>query len=295
VTHGFRERPGKQKLANESEEIKESVTMLQGKTGIIFGIANKRSIAWAISQALAGAGARLALTYQGERFEEKVSELAKRLENPLVLPCDVTQDDQIHAVFKTVEAEFGRLDFLVHSVAYAPREDLEGDFVNTSRDGYRIAHEVSVYSLIALAKRAAPLMEAAGGGSIITMTYLGGERAVPNYNVMGVAKAALESTVQYLAYFLGPRNIRVNAISAGPIKTLAASGVSGFSRMLNVVGRLTPLRRNTDPAEVADTALFLCSHLSRGITGEVIHVDSGYHIVGVPDLELMGEWVSGEK
>jgi len=259
--------------------------MLQGKTGIVFGIANKRSIAWAISQALAGAGARLALTYQNERFEEKVRELAGHLENPLLLPCDVGQDDQIDAVFKTVEAEFGGPDFLVHSIAYAPREDLEGDFVNTSREGYRIAQDVSVYSLIALARRAAPLMVARGGGSIITMTYLGGERAVPNYNVMGVAKAALESTVQYLAYYLGPRNIRVNAISAGPIKTLAAAGVSGFSRMFNMVGQMSPLKRNTDPAEVADTALFLCSHLSRGITGEVIHVDSGYHIVGVPEIQ----------
>ncbi len=262
--------------------------MLQGKTGVIFGIANKRSIAWAIAQAAAQAGARLALTYQGERFEEKVRDLAATLENPLILPCDVTDDGQLDAVFKAIETEFGRLDFLVHSVAYAPREDLEGDFVDTTRDGFRIAQEISVYSLIAMTKRAAPLMESRGGGSIITMTYLGGERAVPNYNVMGVAKAALESTVQYLAYYLGPRQIRVNAISAGPIKTLAAAGVSGFSRMLNVVAQMSPMKRNTDSAEVADTALFLCSDLSRGITGEVIHVDSGYHIVGVPDLTQLG-------
>lgn len=259
--------------------------MLQGKTGIVFGIANKRSIAWAITQTVAAAGARLALTYQNERFEDKVRELAQQIESSLILPCDVGKDEEVEAVFKAVEREFGGLDFLVHSIAYAPREDLEGDFVNTSRDGFRLAHDVSVYSLIALAQRAAPLMEARGGGSIITLTYLGGERAVPNYNVMGVAKAALESTVRYLAFSLGPRNIRVNAISAGPIKTLAAAGVSGFSRILNVVGQLTPLRRNTDPSEVADTALFLCSHLSRGITGEVIHVDSGYHIVGVPEIQ----------
>lgn len=251
------------------------------------GIANKRSIAWAIAQALAGAGARLAVTYQNERFEEKVRELARQLDNPLILPCDVGQDDQMDAVFATLDREFGGLDFLVHCIAYAPREDLEGDFVNTSREGYRIAQDVSVYSLIALARRAVPLMQARGGGSIVTLTYLGGERAVPNYNVMGVAKAALESTVQYLAYYLGPRNIRVNAISAGPIKTLAAAGVSGFSRLYNVVGQMSPLKRNTDPGEVADTALFLCSHLSRGITGEVIHVDSGYHVVGVPDLSLL--------
>jgi enoyl-[acyl-carrier protein] reductase I len=262
--------------------------MLKGKTGIIFGIANKRSIAWAIAQAVGGAGARLALTYQGERFEDKVRELAGQIESPLVLPCDVTQDADIDAVFTTVGEEFGGVDFIVHSVAYALREDLEGDFVNTSRDGYRIAHDVSVYSLIAIAQRAAPLMDARGGGSILTMTYLGGERAVPNYNIMGVAKAALESTVQYLALYLGPRNIRVNAISAGPIKTLAAAGVSGFSRMLGVVGQLTPMKRNTDAGEVADTALFLCSNLSRGITGEVIHVDAGYHIVGVPDLTQLG-------
>jgi enoyl-[acyl-carrier protein] reductase I len=262
--------------------------MLEGKTGIIFGIANKRSIAWSMAQALAGAGARLALTYQGERFEEKVRNLAGQLENPLVLSCDVTQEEQVDSVFKTVGEEFGGLDFLVHSIAYAPREDLEGDFIETSRDGYRMAQDISVYSLIALARRAAPLMDACGGGSIVTMTYLGGERAVPSYNVMGVAKAALESTVRYLAYYLGPRGIRVNAISAGPIKTLAAAGVAGFSRLLHVVGQMTPLRRNTDPSEVADTALFLCSHLSRGITGEVIHVDSGYHIVGVPDVTQSG-------
>jgi enoyl-[acyl-carrier protein] reductase I len=263
--------------------------MMNGKVGIIFGVANKRSIAWAIAQALSRAGARLAITYQGERFADKVGDLAKDLNNPLLLPCDVTDDAQLDGVFKAVEAECGGLDFLVHSVAYAPREDLEGDFVNTSRDGFRVAQEISVFSLIAMSQRAAPLMEKRGGGSIITMTYLGGERAVPNYNVMGVAKAALESTIQYLALYLGPRNIRVNAISAGPIKTLAASGVSGFSKMLNVVGQMTPLKRNTEPAEVGDTALFLCSDLSRGITGEVIHVDSGYHIIGVPDLTLFGQ------
>ncbi|MCS6806540.1 MAG: enoyl-ACP reductase [Acidobacteriota bacterium] len=260
--------------------------MMNGKIGIVFGVANKRSIAWAIAQALGRAGARLVITYQNERFADKVSELAKELDQPLLLPCDVTEDAQLDHVFSTVEAQCGGLDFLVHSIAYAPREDLEGDFVDTSREGFRIAHDISVYSLIAMSRRAAPLMEKRGGGSIITMTYLGGERAVPNYNVMGVAKAALESTVQYLALYLGPKNIRVNAISAGPIKTLAASGVSGFSQMLNMVGHMTPLKRNIEPAEVGDTALFLCSDLSRGITGEVIHVDAGYHIVGVPDLAL---------
>ncbi len=264
--------------------------MLQGKTGLIFGIANKRSIAWAIAQAVAQAGARLAVTYQNERLERKVRELAEQLERPLILSCDVTRDDELDAVFEAVRNEFGGLDFLVHSIAYAPREDLEGDFVQTTRRGFSIAHEVSVYSLIGMARRVVPLMEARGGGSIVTMTYLGGERAVPNYNVMGVAKAALESTVRYLAYYLGPRGIRVNAISAGPIRTLAAAGVSGFSRMLGMYAQLAPLRRNTDPSEVADTALFLCSSLSRGITGEVIHVDGGYHIVGMPDIDQMAAW-----
>jgi enoyl-[acyl-carrier protein] reductase I len=263
--------------------------MLNGKTGMIFGIANKRSIAWAITRTVAAAGARLALTYQNERLAENVRELAAQLENPLILPCDVGQDNQIDEVFKTVQAEFGGLDFLIHSVAYAPREDLEGDFTNTSREGYRIAQDVSAYSLIALARRAAPLMESRGGGSIVTMTYLGGERVVPNYNVMGVAKAALESSVQYLAYYLGPKGIRINAISAGPIKTLAAAGISGFSRMLKTYAEIAPLRHNTDPSEVADTALFLCSDLSRGITGNTIYVDSGYHIIGMVEPVRSGD------
>jgi enoyl-[acyl-carrier protein] reductase I len=257
--------------------------MLNGKTGIIFGIANKRSIAWAIAQAVAGAGARLAVTYQNERLEENVRELAAQLDNPLILPCDVSVDSQIDDVFKAVQAEFGGLDFLIHSIAYAPREDLEGDFTDTTRDGFRIAQEVSVYSLIALAKRAAPLLESRGGGSIVTMTYLGGERVVPSYNVMGVAKSGLESSVRYLAYYLGPKGIRVNAISAGPLRTLASAGISGFTRMLKAVAQVAPLRRNTEIAEVADTALFLCSPLSRGVTGNVIYVDAGYHVIGVAE------------
>lgn len=263
--------------------------MLEGRTGIIFGIANKRSIAWAIAQRFDEAGARLALTYQNERLGENVRELAATLRHPpLVLPCDVTEESQIEAVFETLAREFQRLDFLIHSIAFAPREDLEGAFLNTSREGYRIAHEVSVYSLIALARRAAPLM-AEQGGSIVTLTYLGSERVMPGYNVMGVAKAALESTVKYLAAELGPKGIRVNALSPGPIKTLAASGVPGFSRMLKHVAQTSPLQRNTDPAEVADAALFFVSPLSRGITGEVLFVDGGYHIMGMTMAESPGE------
>jgi enoyl-[acyl-carrier protein] reductase I len=254
--------------------------MLEGKKGIVFGIANKRSIAWAIAQRVAEAGARLALTYQNERLGENVRELAASLSHhPLLLPCDVSDDSQIDAVFQVVAQEFQQLDFLIHSVAFAPREDLENDFLNTSRQGYRLAHDVSVYSLIALARRAAPLME--GHGSIVTLTYLGSERVMPGYNVMGAAKAALESAVKYLAYELGPRGIRVNAISPGPIRTLAASGVPGFMKMLTHVRQTAPLRKNTDPSEVADVALFLVSHLSRGITGEIIFVDGGYHIMGM--------------
>lgn len=253
--------------------------LLKDKFGVIFGVANKRSIAWGIANATSAAGARLALNYQGERLEENVRELAAELKNPLVFRCDVTSDDEINQAFELIAKEFGRIDFLVHAVAYALREELEGEFVNTSREGYQIAHDVSSYSLTALARCAAPLMT--NGGSVVTLTYLGGERVVPHYNVMGVAKAALECSVRYLASDLGPRGIRVNAISAGPISTLAARGVSGFTRILQYHRDYAPLRKNTEVAEVADTALFLCSHLSRGIAGEVIHVDGGYHVVGM--------------
>lgn len=254
--------------------------LLAGKTGIIFGVAHKTSIAWAIAQALSDAGMRLAFTYQGERLEENVRELAGTLEGSLILPCDVTKDEEIQAVFAAVEKEFGKLDTLVHSVAFAKKEDLGGAYVDTSRDGYLLAQDISAYSLTALTRAAVPLMEKAGGGSVLTLTYLGGERVVENYNVMGVAKAALEMSVRYLAADLGAKNIRVNAISAGPIKTLAARGISGFSKILSYMEEHTPLKRNTETAEVADTALFLASHLSRGVTGEVIHVDSGFHIMG---------------
>lgn len=254
--------------------------LLNGKTGIVFGVANKRSLAWAIARRAAEAGARIALTYQGERLEENARELAASLKDPLVLPCDVTRDEQIEEVFARVKEGFGSLDFVVHGIAYALREELEGDYVNTSREGYRIAQEVSVYSLTAISRHAAPLMEGRGG-SILTLTYLGGERVIPHYNVMGIAKAALDMSVQYLASDLGPRGIRVNALSAGPVKTLASAGISGFSKILDHMRNHAPLRRNVDQTEVADAALFLLSDLSRGVTGEILHVDSGYHIMGM--------------
>lgn len=254
--------------------------LLKGKLGIVFGVANKRSIAWAIAKRTAEEGARLALTYQGERLEENVRELANTLEGTLVVPCDVTRDDEIAAVFDRVREEFGGLDFVVHAVAYALREELEGEYVNTSREGYKIAQEVSAYSLSAIAKYAAPLMEGRGA-SILTLTYLGGEKVIPHYNVMGVAKAALDMSMRYLAADLGVKGIRVNALSAGPLKTLASAGIKGFSRILEHMRDRAPLRRNVDQAEVADAALFLISDLSRAVTGEVLHVDCGYHIMGM--------------
>jgi enoyl-[acyl-carrier protein] reductase I len=254
---------------------------LTGKHGLIVGIANKRSIAWAIARATAAAGARLAVTYQGERLEENVRELATELTDPLVLPCDVASDAQITDVMASVAREFGGLDFLVHGAAFAPREEITSPFLNTSRDGFRISLDVSAYSLIALARGAAPLMAARGGGSMLTLTYLGSQRVFENYNVMGVAKAALEASVRYLASELGPQNIRVNAISAGPIKTLAAAGIGGFSKILQVYRERAPLRRNVETAEVADTARFLLGPAGRGITGEVILVDGGFHITGL--------------
>ena len=252
-----------------------------GKHGLIVGVANKRSLAWAIAQATARGGARLALTYQG-RFEDHVNELAQSLQpSPLVLPCDVASDTEINAVFARVEQEFGGLDFVVHGTAFASREELLAPFVETSREGFRLALDISTYSLIALARGAAPLMRKRGGGSILTLTYLGSERVFPNYKVMGVAKAALEATVRYLAADVGPTNIRVNAVSAGPVKTLAAAGISGFSSILHVYPERAPLRRNVDAAEVADAAAFLLSDAARGITGEVLMVDAGFHAVGM--------------
>ena len=254
---------------------------LDGKVGLIVGVANKRSIAWAIAQAAAAEGATLVLTYQ-DRFAEHIQELAATLSPaPVLLPLDVQDDAQIDAVFANIAATHGGLDFLVHGAAYAPREELTNPFTNTTREGFRIALDVSAYSLIALARGARPLMESRGGGAIVALSFLGADRVFPNYNVMGVAKAALESTVRYLAADLGPANIRVNAVSAGPIKTLAAAGVGGFSAILNVVRERAPLRRTVETSEVADASVFLLGPAGRGITGEVLMVDAGYHAVGM--------------
>jgi enoyl-[acyl-carrier protein] reductase I len=252
--------------------------LLDGKNGLIIGVANKHSIAWAIAQSAASQGTRLIFNYQNERLRENVEELVATMPGAKAFPCDVGNDAEIAALMQQVQKEFGRLDFLVHSVAFAPREELTGQFVNTTRQGFATALDVSAYSLVAVTKSAVPLMT--DGGSVVTLTYLGAERVVPHYNVMGVAKAALEASVRYLAHDLGPKNIRVNAISAGPIKTLAARGVSGISKMVDHHREFAPLRRATEQGEVGDTALFLVSPLGRGITGEVIYVDGGYHILG---------------
>ena len=255
--------------------------MLDGKTGIIFGVANKRSIAWAIAQALAKEGMQLAFTYQGERLKESVGELTAKMDGAMLLPCDVTADAEIDAVFRGVGEKFGKLDALVHSVAFAPREDLENEFVKTSRDGFKMAHDISAYSLVGLTRAAMPLMEKAGGGSVLAMTYYGAEKAVEGYNLMGVAKASLEATTRYLAANLGPKNIRVNAISAGPVNTLAARGIKGFTSMLHHHAERAPLRRNVELEEIGNAALFLLSPMSSGITGEVMFVDAGYNIIGL--------------
>jgi enoyl-[acyl-carrier protein] reductase I len=254
---------------------------LTGKTGLVVGVANKRSISWAIAQAAAAAGARLAVTYQGERLEENVRELSAGLQDPLLLPCDVTHDGQIADVFQAIDRELGGLDFLVHGAAYAPREAMTAPFVETTREAFRMSLDISTYSLIALARGAVPLMERRGGGSILTLTYLGSERVFQNYNVMGVAKAALEATVRYLAADLGPKGIRVNAISAGPIKTLAAAGISGFSGILQQYRDRAPLRRTVEAAEVAEAAMFLLGPAGRAVTAEILMVDGGYHATGM--------------
>jgi enoyl-[acyl-carrier protein] reductase I len=254
--------------------------LLEGKTGIVFGVANKRSIAWAIAQAWAKEGAKLAFTYQGDRVKENVEELAGTFgADTLILPCDVTKDDEIANVFKTVGDKFGKLNLLLHSVAYAPKDALEGLFVNTSREAFRIAHDVSAYSLVALARAAAPLMT--DGGSIIGMSYYGAEKVVPHYNVMGVAKAALEASTRYLAYDLGPKKIRVNCISAGPVNTLAARGISGFGEMIKTYEARSPLKRNVLPDELGATGTFLASDGAAAITGQVLYVDCGYQIMGM--------------
>ena len=256
------------------------MSLLAGKTGIVFGVANKRSIAWAIAQAWAAEGARLAFTYQGQRLKDNVEELVAAFgPDTLMLPCDVTKDDEIAGVFRAVGAKFGRLDLLLHSVAFAPKDALEGRFTNTSREAFRIAHDVSAYSLVALAREAAPLM--IDGGSILAMSYYGAEKVVPHYNVMGVAKASLEASTRYLAYDLGPKKIRVNCISAGPVNTLAARGISGFNAMLHHYEEHAPLKRNVVPEELGATGLFLASAGAAAITGQVIYVDCGYQIMGM--------------
>ena len=253
---------------------------LTGKTGVIFGVANKRSIAWAIAQAWHQAGAKLIFNYQGERLKENVEELAGTFgADTVILPCDVTKDDEIASVFKTVGEKFGKLNLLLHSVAYAPKDALEGEFVNTSREAFRVAHDVSAYSLIALAREAAPLMTE--GGSILSMTYYGSQKVVPHYNVMGVAKAALEAGTRYLAYDLGARKIRVNCISAGPVNTLAARGIAGFSDMLKHYEAHAPLKRNVLTEELGATGTFLASDGAAAMTGQVLYVDGGYEIMGM--------------
>ncbi|GAB4279137.1 MAG: enoyl-ACP reductase [Candidatus Promineifilaceae bacterium] len=255
--------------------------LLEGKKALIFGVANKYSIAWGIAQALHAEGAEIAISYGIPQLEKRVRPLAESVNATFIEKCDVTNDDEIDAVFTKAAETLGQIDILVHAIAYAPSEELEGRFVNTSREGFKIAMDISAYSLVALARKAVPLMPE--GGSIICMTYYGAEKVVPHYNVMGVAKAALEASTRYLAADLGPQNIRVNAISAGPIKTLAAGGIAGFRKMLGYVGERAPLRRNIDQSEVAKTALWLCSDLSSGVTGEVVYVDAGYHILGMPE------------
>jgi len=256
------------------------MSTLTGKLGIVFGVANKRSIAWAIAQAWHKQGAKLAFTYQGDRLKDNVEELVGTFgQDTLLMPCDVTKDEDIANVFKTAGEKFGKLHLLLHSVAFAPKEALEGKFVNTSREAYRIAHDVSAYSLVALARAAAPLMT--DGGSIIAMSYYGAEKVVPHYNVMGVAKASLEASTRYLAYDLGPKKIRVNCISAGPVNTLAARGIAGFIEMLKHYESHSPLKRNVVPDELGATGVFLASDGAAAITGQVIYVDGGYQIMGM--------------
>jgi enoyl-[acyl-carrier protein] reductase I len=256
------------------------MSLLAGKFGVVFGVANKRSIAWAIAQTWAREGAKLAFTYQGERLKENVEELAGTFgADTVILPCDVTKDEDIASVFKTVGEKFGKLHLMLHSVAFAPREALEGQFVNTTREAFRIAHDVSAYSLVALSRGASALMT--DGGSIIAMSYYGAEKVVPHYNVMGVAKASLEASTRYLAYDLGPKKIRVNCISAGPVNTLAARGISGFSEMLKHYEAHSPLKRNVVPDELGATGAFLASDGAAAITGQVLYVDCGYQIMGM--------------
>jgi enoyl-[acyl-carrier protein] reductase I len=254
--------------------------LLEGKRGVIFGVANDRSIAWAIAQALHDEGAELAFTYAGEILEKRVKPLAEGIGAKIIVPCDVAKDEEIERVFQSLRQEWGGLDILVHAIAYAAKEDLSNPYLQTGRQGFHLALDISAYSLVALARQSAALMEGRNG-AILTLTYVGSEKVIPNYNVMGVAKAALEASVRYLAYDLGPKGVRVNAISAGPIKTLAASGIAGFKEMLHYSSERSPLKRNVTAEEVARAALYLVSDLASAVTGEVIHVDAGYHIMGM--------------
>jgi enoyl-[acyl-carrier protein] reductase I len=254
--------------------------VLSGKLGVVFGVANKRSIAWAIAKAWAAAGARLIFNYQGERLKENVEELVGEFgEQTPLFPCDVSSDAEIENFFGQLKSHTDHVDLMLHSLAFAPREALEGDFVSTTREAFRIAHDISAYSLVALVREVAPLMT--NGGSIVAMTYYGSEKVVPHYNVMGVAKASLEASTRYLAYDLGPKKIRVNCISAGPVQTLAARGISGFTQMLKHYQERAPLKRSCDPAELGETGVFLASDGAAAITGQVIYVDGGYQIMGM--------------
>jgi enoyl-[acyl-carrier protein] reductase I len=254
--------------------------ILTGKVGVVFGVANKRSIAWAIARAWAAAGAKLIFNYQGERLKENVEELTSEFgEQTPLFPCDVSSDSEIATFFNQVRQHTDRLDLMLHSVAYAPKEALEGDFVSTTREAFRVAHDISAYSLVALARESAPMMT--NGGSIVAMTYYGAQKVVPHYNVMGVAKASLEASTRYLAYDLGPKKIRVNCISAGPVNTLAARGISGFTQMLKYYQERAPLKRSCDLAELGETGVFLASAGAAAITGQVIYVDGGYQIIGM--------------
>jgi enoyl-[acyl-carrier protein] reductase I len=254
--------------------------LLEGKRALVAGVANKRSIAWAIAQALHGAGAELAFTYQGERLEESVRKLAAEVSSDVVIECDVSDDASIDRAFAAVE-QAGGLDILVHSIAYAPQETFTERYVDTSREAFATAHDISAYSLIAMARRAEPLMAARGGGAMVTMTYMASERAFPGYNIMASAKAALECAVRYLAYELGPNGIRVNAVSAGPVRTLASAGIAGFKDMEEIIEQRTPLRRNIQAADAGQAALYLCSPMAQMVTGTVLYVDSGYHAMGI--------------
>jgi enoyl-[acyl-carrier protein] reductase I len=254
--------------------------ILEGKVGVVFGVANKRSIAWAIARAWAAAGARLIFNYQGERLKENVQELIGEFgEKTPLFPCDVSSDEEIATFFEKVRGDTDRLDLMLHSLAFAPKEALEGDFISTTREAFRVAHDVSAYSLVALAREATPLMT--NGGSILAMTYYGSQKVMPHYNVMGVAKASLEASTRYLAYDLGPKKIRVNCISAGPVNTLAARGIAGFTSILKYYQERAPLKRSCDPAELGATGVFLASDGAAAITGQVIYVDGGYQIMGM--------------